>query len=310
MVGTDRVAGAADVRNTITRADELGAPESEKVAELGVRTVVNSPVGFHGNNFAVLPRSVFQVYKEWRPLTGVSNLLEIVEIQETGLARGHGCNAHQRFISGAEFITEGAAYTRELGQDQLFTRLKSKTGANHEGMNVQTDTLGHNGQAAFLVIISRSDIRLNGQVGLAADKTIFNGHNNICFFHQRSCILALFDSLLVVYVGRTGVNLNSVGFHGSGSAHVSREHLQLNLDLLHSSLGVCFRVRTDDGNGVAELEDLFITQDGPVPAIALVAREIQAVDAVIAFDVLICDNLVDTGHFFRFRGVNGKNISM
>ncbi len=64
-------------------------------------------------------------------------------------------------------------------------------------------------------------------------------------------------------------------------------------------------VGADDGDGVAELEDLVVAEDRPIPAVALVGREgDQAGDAVLALDILVGDDLVDAGHLSRPRLVS------
>ena len=52
VVGGDRAAVAADVREMVAGARELSLPHGQQIAELGIRAVVDPPVGLHGDQLA------------------------------------------------------------------------------------------------------------------------------------------------------------------------------------------------------------------------------------------------------------------
>ena len=70
-------------------------------------------------------------------------------------------------------------------------------------------------------------------------------------------------------------------------------------------------VGADDGDGVAELEDLVVAENRPVPAVAFVGGEgDQAGDAVLALDILMGDDLDHAGHLLGFGGVDGEDVGV
>ena len=73
MVGADGAAHAADVGDVVAGADELGAAQGQQVAELRIGAVVNRPVGFHGQEFAVLVGASLQIDEERRTFAGVGH---------------------------------------------------------------------------------------------------------------------------------------------------------------------------------------------------------------------------------------------
>ena len=54
MVGANSTAFASDVLDIVACAYELGASESEQVAELGIGPMVNRPIRLHGQELSVL----------------------------------------------------------------------------------------------------------------------------------------------------------------------------------------------------------------------------------------------------------------
>jgi hypothetical protein len=85
VVGAHGAAFAPDVGDVVARAHELGPAQGQKVAELGIGTVVHGPVGFHGQQLAFLVGGKAHVDKEGRTLAGVGHLLMVVIDQKTGL---------------------------------------------------------------------------------------------------------------------------------------------------------------------------------------------------------------------------------
>ena len=104
----------------------------------------------------------------------------------------------------------------------------------------------------------------------------------------------------------------SNGIHG---VHICGQQLDVDLDGISSGTGVGLGVSGDDGNGIAELEDLLVTQDGTVPAVTLVVQgqHDQTVDAVLAAcgdDVGGGDDPLDAGHLQSLGGINTLNESV
>ena len=108
------------------------------------------------------------------------------------------------------------------------------------------------------------------------------------------------------------MDLDGVGGQGLGHAHVGGQDLEVDLDGLGGLAGVGLGVGRDYGDGVAVLEDLFIAEDGAVPAVALVVEREhdKAVYAVLAGDVLGGDDLEDAGHLLGLGGVHALDVGV
>ena len=175
---------------------------------------------------------------------------------------------------------------------------------------MQADGLGVDVQFAGIVKKGESDIGLDGQVRLAAGVKVALDHH-LGLVEDGLGVLALGDLLDVIDVRRAGVDLDGVGLHRLGSAHVGGQNLEFDLDLLRGLAGVLLGIGADNGNGVTVLEHLGVAQDRPVPAVAQIGGEgDQAGDAVLALDVLVGDHLDHAGHLLSLAGVDGEDVGM
>ena len=175
---------------------------------------------------------------------------------------------------------------------------------------MQADGLGVDVQFSGIIKKGESDIGLDRQVRLAAGVVVALDHH-LGLVEDGLGVLALGDLLDVIDVRRAGVDLDGVGLHRLGSAHVGGQNLEFDLDLLRGLAGVLLGIGADNGNGVTVLEHLGVAQDRPVPAIAQVGGEgDQAGDAVLALDVLVGNHLEHAGHLLRLAGVDGEDVGM
>ncbi len=299
---------APNVGNAVACADELCSAQGEEIAELGVGTMVDHPIGFHGDYLTVLVRAVLELDEEGRALAGIGDVLVVVVFEENRTAGRHGGHPDQGFHGRAELVAEGAA-GRVLHQAQLIG-LDAQTRRDHGVVQMDADALRVDGEPSFVIEIGKTDVRLDGQMGLPlqVELVFYDVGGRI---HERFCIPSLCDLLLEVDVGGAGMDLDGVIGHGRRRAHVGRKLFELDLDLFGRRPGVLHGVGADDGDGVAELEDLRVAQDRTVPAVAFVGREgDEAGDAVFALDVLVGHHLVDAGHLFGFGGVDGEDVGM
>ena len=109
-------------------------------------------------------------------------------------------------------------------------------------------------EPTLVVEIGQTDVRLHGEVRLPL-QVVFVFDDVGGRFHQRRGVLALGALLLVVDVGRAGVDFDRILGHGGRRTHVGRQLLELHVDLLGGRPGILLRVRGHDGDGVAELKD-------------------------------------------------------
>ncbi len=72
-----------------------------------------------------------------------------------------------------------------------------------------------------------------------------------------------------------------------------------------------FGVGDDDGDGVPVLEDLLVAQDRTIPAVTLVGgKGDQTGNAILAFDILVGNNLDDARRLLCCRGVDPLDVCM
>ena len=78
-----------------------------------------------------------------------------------------------------------------------------------------------------------------------------------------------------------------------------------------AALRVVLGVRADDGDGIPQLEDLLVTQDGTVPAVPLVGGEgDQPGDPVLALHVLVGDHLEDPRHLLGLGDIHAFDVGV
>ena len=111
------------------------------------------------------------------------------------------------------------------------------------------------------------------------------------------------------------VDLDGVGRHGVERVHVGGQLFDLDLDGVGSGTGVGLGVGRDDGDGVAELEDLVGAEDRTLKAVGLVVlgQHDETVDLVRAAggeDVLVGDDLDNAGHLLGLRGVDALDVGV
>ena len=308
MVGADGTANAADVFDVIAGTDKLGATGGEQITELGVRSVIDRPVPFHSQQFAVFISSQFELEPERRTFAGVGLLLIPVVAEETGPAGGDGSRCNQCFQCWTEFVAESR--TGRILDDDQFVRFKAESRGDHVEMEVDADRLGVDHYPVLTVNIGKADIRFDRHVRLAL-QVVFTFNHMGGALHDRCSFFTLFHVQLIVNVGGAGMDLDGIVRHGGRSVHVGGQYFQIDLDHLCCSIGVFLGVGTDDGNGITELKNLFIVEDRAIPAITLVGREgDQAGDAVFTFDILVGNDLEYAGHFFRLGGVDPLDDGM
>ena len=273
--------------------------------------MVAGPVGLHGHDLAgLLVGSHAHLGPEGRTLTGVLLLLLVVVAQVAGTAGGQHGHADEGFHGGAELVAEGAA-GGVLHHDQLFGEFHAQAGGDHQGMQVQADGLGVDHQLALFVQVAVAHVRFDVQVRLTLGVEAVFHHHVFGIVEEGLGVLALFDVGLIVDVGRAGMDLDGVGSHGFGRAHVFGQQFQVELDLVGGGAGMGFAVGADDGQGVTVLEHLGIVEDGTIPAVALVVgKGDEAGDAVFALDVLVGQHADHAGHLFGFGGVDALDDGM
>lgn len=99
-------------------------------------------------------------------------------------------------------------------------------------------------------------------------------HNHIIgIFKERTGISAFFNVLVIIDVGRAGMNFNGVRRHGFRGAHIFGQQFKIKLHFFRGRAGIAFAVGTDNGQSVAVLKDFFVIKDGPIPAVPLVGGE-------------------------------------
>src|SRR5208283_498412 len=308
MVGAHRAATAPNAGNAVAGAYELCSAQGEKITELGVWTMVHQPVGFHGNYFAVLVRAVLELDEKGRALAGIGDVLIIVVSEENRTAGRHGGHPDQSFHGRAELVAERAS-GGVLHKAQLLG-FYTETGADHGMMEVDAYTFRVNGEPPFLIEIGKTYVGLHGQMGLPLEVELvfYNVGGGI---HERFCLPALCDLLLVVDVGRAGMDLYGVIGPGRRSTHVGRKLFEFDHDFFGRRPGVLNRVGAHYGDCVAELEHLRVAEDGTVPAVALVRREgDEPRDPVLPLDVLMGHHFVDARHLLGFGGVDGEDVGV
>src|SRR5699024_11501252 len=91
-------------------------------------------------------------------------------------------------------------------------------------MKIDTDTLGVYRQSSFLIDIGETAVRFQMQMGLAAGVSVDLCHVRRAF-HDGSRLLP-FDTVgLIIYIRRTGMDLDGILRNGFHSAHVSRQEI-------------------------------------------------------------------------------------
>ena len=111
------------------------------------------------------------------------------------------------------------------------------------------------------------------------------------------------------------MDLDGVGSHGVKRVHVGGQLFDLHLDGVGRGAGMGLGVGGDDGDGIAELEDLVRAEDRALEAVGLVVlgQHDQTVDLVRSAggkDVLVGDDLHDAGHLLGLRGVDGLDVGV
>ena len=307
VVREHRRALVADGRDVEARADELAQTVGQQVAELGVRAVVDVVVAPEGQHLAVVIRRELDVHEARAALAGVGDGLVHVEVQRDRPLADQSRDAEDGLVGGRELVAEGAAGV-VLHQAQLIHRDADAVGY-HGHVQVDAYALGVDGQHAVLVYVGIAvvgfevEVRLPGAVALDLDHV---GRG------VEVEVRALDAVRLIVGVRRAGVDLDGVGGQSLGHAHVGGQDFKVHLHGLGGLAGVRLGVRSDYRDGVAVLEDLFIAEDGTVPAVALVVerQHDEAVYAVLAGDVLRGDDLEDAGHLLGLGGVHALDVGV
>ncbi len=307
MVGRNRIALGADVRNVVAGAHELRLAKGHEVTKFGVRTVVEPPVVFQSDDLAVLVCSPLGLDFSRRAFPRVGNVLELVVDKGYRLAvTCQASHAQKSFHGGAELIAKGTA-RRVLDDAQLLGR-NSDAGANHGMMQVQADALGQNGQRAVFFHVGRAAVRFQVQVRLTA---VVGRHLDRIgrILHQRPGFLTFHNALFVVRVRNAGVDFHGVGGQGLVATHVGRQHFQIHFDFLRRRSGMFLRIRGYDGDRVTELKNLFFAQDRTVPSVSLVGREgYEPGNGVLAFHILPGDDFDHAGHLFGLRRIDADDV--
>ena len=171
MVGTYRLALVSDVADIVAGSRKLGQTHGQQISELGIRTVVDIVVSFHGQQLSILICRHLHVHECRRSFSGIGNILILIVYQAAGTSiqrqTGH---AQKSFHGGTEFVSEGTA-GRILYQSE-FLRLDSDSCRNHGRMKMDTDTLGVYRQSSFLIDIGETAVRFQMQMGLAAGVSV------------------------------------------------------------------------------------------------------------------------------------------
>ncbi len=308
VVGGDGAPHAANIGDIIPSTNELCTAQSQQIAELGVRPVINSPVCFHAEHFAVVVTSHANIHEERRTLASVLLLLLPGIVQENRLAGCKAGSTHQGLHGRGKLVAKGSA-SRVLNHDDVFG-VHAEARGNHVEMQVQPNGFGMDAQFAFVVQIGKPYVRLNGHVRLATNiEIVFYDMGSAV--ENRTCFLAFGDALFKVDIGRTRMNLNGIISHGGRGAHVFGQPFHLDLDLGSRGLSILVGISTNNSNGIPVLEDLLVAQDGTIPTVTLVGGEgDQAGDTVFAFDVLVGNDLFNAGHFLGFGCIDGQNLGM
>ena len=188
-----------------------------------------------------------------------------------------------------------------LDQTEFFHR-NTDTVCDHRHMQMDTDGFGMNGNHAVFINISISAVRLQMEMRLT-------GTVALNFYHIRCTVkvkIRSFDTIcLIVGIRCSGMNLNCILCHGFRSTHICRQNLKLNLNRIGSSSCMCFRICSNDGNGITKLEYFFITEYRTVPSITFIVQRQhdKTVDSVLAtcsYNVFRSDNLKYARHLFCF----------
>ena len=111
------------------------------------------------------------------------------------------------------------------------------------------------------------------------------------------------------------MDLDGVGSHGVKRVHVGGQLFDLDLDGVGRGAGMGLGVGGDDGDGIAELEDLVRAEDRALEAVGLVVlgQHDQTVDLVRSAggkDILVGDDLHDAGHLLGLGGVDGLDVGV
>ena len=111
------------------------------------------------------------------------------------------------------------------------------------------------------------------------------------------------------------MDLDGVGSHGVKRVHVGGQLFDLDLDGVGRGAGMGLGVGGDDGDGIAELEDLVRAEDRALEAVGLVVlgQHDQTVDLVRTAggkDILVGDDLHDAGHLLGLGGVDGLDVGV
>ncbi len=69
------------------------------------------------------------------------------------------------------------------------------------------------------------------------------------------------------------MDFNRVFRHGAEGIHVCGERFNVHFDFFGRFFCVLNRIGRDHRDGVADLEDFLIAEDGAIPAVAFVVRE-------------------------------------
>ncbi len=125
-------------------------------------------------------------------------------------------------------------------------------------------------------------------------------------------VLALLELEGEEVIGRARVDLDGVVGHGVECVHVGRQLLELDLDLGDRRQGLLRGVGADDGQSVAVLEHFRVAEDRPFPAVGehVVGVADEAVDAVLALDVPVRDDLEDARHLLGLGDVDGEHVGV
>ena len=149
MVGGDRAAVTADVVEMIAGADELSLPDRQEIAELGIRTVIDPPVGLHRGQLAGRVAGQLDVDVSGGAFAGIDDVLVLAVDERHRPAGGQHGDAEQRLHRRARTCSR-TFRPPVLDQPQLL-RLDADARADHRVMQVHADALGLDRQHAVVV---------------------------------------------------------------------------------------------------------------------------------------------------------------
>jgi len=134
MVGANSPTFAADAGDVIACAHILSTTQCHQIAKLRVWAMIDRPIGFHGEDFAVFIGSHFDIHEEWRTLARVLHELFVIVFQINRTLSSHASYTEESFHGGAELVAKSA--TRWILNQTQFFRFNSQPGSDHGMMQV------------------------------------------------------------------------------------------------------------------------------------------------------------------------------